>query len=116
VAKVVLQGMSFHAHHGVYPEETKLGGRYLVDVELTLDDPSVDEVAHTADYGAVYARVRELVTGERYRLIEVLAARIADDLLAREVHLRAVLVRVHKPHAPLPGVFGDVYVEVTRSR
>jgi len=25
-------------------------------------------------------------------------------------------VRVHKPHAPLPGLFEDVYVEVDRRR
>lgn len=116
MAKVVLQGMAFHANHGVYPEEVQLGGRYIVDVELTTDDPTSDDVSHTVDYSDVYARVRTITTGERYQLIETLAQRIADDVLARHARVRAVRVRVHKPHAPLPGVFDDVFIEIDRVR
>ena len=41
---------------------------------------------------------------------------IADRLLRYESELERVVVRVHKPHAPLPGVLRDVFVEVTRGR
>ena len=40
----------------------------------------------------------------------------ANAMLAREPRVRSVLVRVHKPHAPLPGVVRDVFVEVRRDR
>ncbi|HRB19555.1 MAG TPA: dihydroneopterin aldolase [Chitinophagales bacterium] len=32
-----LEGMEFYAHHGVYAEERKIGGRYVVDVWVQTD-------------------------------------------------------------------------------
>jgi len=34
MALVVLEGMRFHAFHGVYPEEQLLGTEYIVNVEV----------------------------------------------------------------------------------
>jgi len=76
-----------------------------------------DSLKATVDYGRVYDVVRRAVTTERrYRLIEALASRIAEALLAAEERVAQVTVRVHKPHAPLPGVVRDVAVEVRRER
>ncbi|MFO7546056.1 MAG: dihydropteroate synthase [Trueperaceae bacterium] len=111
-----LDGMEFHAYHGVYEEEGKLGARFVVDVELGLRIGGRDSLKTTVDYGRVYDIVRRAVTEERrYRLIEALASRIADTLLAVDELVERVTVRVHKPHAPLPGVVRDVSVEVHRS-
>jgi 7,8-dihydroneopterin aldolase/epimerase/oxygenase len=109
--------MRFHAYHGVFAEEARDGAPFVVDVELELDDlPGDDVLGRTVDYARVHARVAELVTGERHRLIETLARRLALDVLDREPLVMAVTVRVHKPEAPLPGVVGDVYVEVRHAR
>lgn len=116
MARIVLQGLRFHAYHGVHPEELRFGAPFIVDLELDLDLPEVDELARTVDYGRVYARVAAIVTGERYRLIEALAHRLARDVLTHEPLVVAVTVRVHKPHAPLPGTVGDVFVEVEHAR
>lgn len=114
--KIVLLGMEFHAHHGALDEEATLGARFTVDLELALDLPAEDVLDATIDYARVYGAVQQVVTGSRHYLIESLAAIIAEKLLAAEPLLDALLVRVHKPHAPLPGVVRDVYVEVRRER
>ncbi len=114
--KIVLSGLEFFGYHGVYEEEGRLGARFVVDVELTLALTAADSIKETVDYGKVYRLVESAVTGQRYRLIEALANRIVELILAEEDRVDAVRVRVHKPHAPLPGVFRDVYVEVTRER
>jgi len=114
--RIVLSGMEFFGYHGVHEEEGKLGARFLVDVELILALSGTDSIRHTVDYGRVYSLVGSAVTGRRYKLIEALAHHIATLLLSQEALVDAVRVRVHKPHAPLPGVFRDVYVEVFRSR
>jgi 7,8-dihydroneopterin aldolase/epimerase/oxygenase len=109
--------MRFHAYHGVFAEEARDGAPFVVDVELELADlPSDDVLGRTVDYARVHARVAALVTGERHRLIETLAQRLAHDVLAREPLVLAVTVRVHKPRAPLPGVVDDVFVEVRHVR
>lgn len=114
--RIVLAGMEFHGYHGVYDEEGKLGARFIVDVELLLPLPGEDSLKLTVDYGRVYQLVQVAVTGDRFKLIEALAATIAERLLASEQLVRRVVVRVHKPNAPLPGVLRDVFVEVHRQR
>jgi 7,8-dihydroneopterin aldolase/epimerase/oxygenase len=117
MARIALLGMRFHAFHGVFAEEARAGAPFVVDVELELAElPGDDDLARTVDYGRVHARVEALVTGERHRLIETLAQRLARDVLEREPLVVAVTVRVHKPHAPLPGVVADVFVEVRHER
>lgn len=115
--RLVLQGLVFHAYHGHYPEEAVLGGRFVVDVEMRLSLAEIqDDLSRTVDYAQVYERVRQEVTGQRYRLIETLADQIAERLWQSYPQLEALTVRVHKPQAPLPGLFEDVYVEVDRRR
>lgn len=116
MASIRLEGLRFHGYHGVFEEEARFGAPFVVDLWLDADLPEVDDLAATVDYARVYARVAAVVTGTRYRLIEALAHRLARDCLAEEPLVRAVTVRVHKPHAPLPGVVGDVVVEVRHAR
>lgn len=114
--RIVLNGMEFFAYHGVFDEEGTLGARFSVDVELSLALTTADTIKATVDYGRVHALVQDAVTGTRFKLIEALAATICERLLAEEPLVHAATVRVHKPHAPLPGIVRDVFVEVVRRR
>ena len=114
--KIVLTGLEFHARHGVYEAESRLGARFVIDIELTLTISGRDDLSATVDYSAVYDLVRVQVTETRFYLIEALAHRLAAALLDAHPLAAAVRVRVHKPHAPLPGIVRDVYAEVYRER
>jgi dihydropteroate synthase len=114
--RIVLDGMAFHGYHGVFPEEARFGARFVVDLELHVALPEEDDLAATIDYARVYDLVAGEVTGRRYRLIEALASAIAARVLDHDARIGAVTVRVHKPHAPLPGVVRDVVAEVVRRR
>ncbi len=117
MGKVALIGLEFHGRHGVFAEETRLGARFVVDVEMEFSFSNIlDRVTETVDYSAVYASVQDEVAVRRYYLIEVLANTIAERLMHEQPRLERLNVRVHKPHAPLPGVFRDVYAEVSRER
>ncbi len=115
---IFFKGMTFYGYHGVYPEETRLGQRFVVDLELGLDlapAARTDDLNQTVDYGRVYQVVRELVEGKPCRLVETLAERIADALLAG-FPVEEVRVRVTKPNPPIPGHYDAVGVEIRRSR
>lgn len=114
--RIVLSGLAFHGHHGVFDEEARLGARFVVDVELFLHVSGADELAATVDYSRVYTLVQQEVTTQRYRLIEALAHALIVRILDLETRVQAVTVRVHKPHAPLPGLVADVFVELHRER
>jgi 7,8-dihydroneopterin aldolase/epimerase/oxygenase len=114
--RIVLTGLEFHAYHGLFSEEAKLGGRFIIDVEMSVSIPAVVLIENTVHYGEVYELVKLEVTGTRHDLIETLANNIAAKVLEAHPLVRQLTVRVHKPFAPIPGLFRDVFVEVTRSR
>ncbi len=117
MGRIVLEGLEFYGRHGVKPEEGALGARFIVDVELEIAfEGKGDRLSATVDYAQVHALVAEVVTGERFYLIEALADALANRLLERFERVRSLVVRVHKPHAPLQGVFRDVFAEVAKER
>jgi 7,8-dihydroneopterin aldolase/epimerase/oxygenase len=114
--RIVLSGLEFFARHGVFNEETVLGGRFLVDLEMFLPLSNVINLEDTVNYASVFEAVKLEMTEQNHALIESLANRIADRILHDHALVARVIVRVHKPHAPIAGVFRDVFVEVDRSR
>lgn len=114
--RILLQGVQFHGHHGVYEEERKLGQRFLVDVEIQLDLREAggrDDLAASVDYGRIHALVVEIGTRQQFRLLEALAERIASAVL-EQFRVTQVTVRATKPSPPLPGIVAGVSVEITR--
>jgi dihydroneopterin aldolase len=119
--RISLIGMRFLGRHGVLLEERLEPQPFEVDVILHADlavASASDALTDTADYARLFERVREIVEGESFRLIEALAGAIASTALATTdpALVDAVEVRVRKPQAPLPGVFAHVEAALIRRR
>lgn len=110
-----LSGMQFFAHHGVFGAEAELGARFVVDVEYRYPFPKEDDLSGAVSYAEVYASVQGEMQ-RRCQLIERLAANIAGRLLREQPRVTWLRVTVHKPGAPIPGIFGDVSATVERQR
>lgn len=112
-----IKNMAFYAYHGLFEEEANLGQKFEVDVEIYGDFRGFarENQPQTVDYPRVCALVKQVVTGERFGLIEALADRIAD-VLQSELGLTKLRVRVRKPNPPVPVNFDGVEVEVRRER
>ncbi len=116
--RIILSGAQFFARHGVSAEERRIGGRFVVDVELDHDlrpSGASDNLADTISYSDVYRVVGEIVQGKSFQLVETLAEMIAQTLLAR-FPARAVRVRVKKQPPPLQGIVDYAGVEIYRER
>ena len=116
--KIILSGLKFWGRHGFLPEEKVLGQHFSIDLVMEADlQPAgeQDDLNLTINYGAVYEVVKAIVEEERYDLIEALAERIAQKVLAG-FEVVAITVTVNKPHAPIPGTFDNVAVEIRRGR
>jgi len=111
---ITLTGLTARGYHGVLTSERTTGQVFVVDVELEIDWPVIDELAGALDYGTVARRVVAHITGKPVRLIETLASQIADDIAATP-GVRSLEVCVHKPHAPLDLTFDDVCVRLHRT-
>ena len=117
--RIFLRGMRFMACHGVLPHEREVPQPFEVDVEMGLDLRAAgesDDLGDTVNYAKVYDVVSTVLTVTRKYLIEVIAEEIADDLLRDFDSLRWVRVTVHKPAAPIDGIFSDVGVTILRRR
>lgn len=113
-----LTGLRVRGRHGVLPAERELGQEFVVDATLWLDlrpAAASDDVAATVHYGQLAEALAGIVAGEPVALIETLADRLAATCLA-DPRVSRAQVTVHKPAAPIPLVFDDVAVTVTRAR
>jgi 7,8-dihydroneopterin aldolase/epimerase/oxygenase len=111
-----LRNMRFFARHGIIPEEGVLGQRYEVDVEVHADFSQAgrtDRLEYTVDYPRLCALVREVVTGQRFALVEALAENIAQRIGAQFAPIE-VTVRVRKPTPPVDLQFDGIEVEIRR--
>ena len=119
--RLSLRGMRFEARHGVHAWEKETAQPFEVDLVLHADlGPAAerDDLAATADYGALHGVVREIVEGRSFDLIEALAGAIASAALAATDPsvVDAVEVRVRKPKAPIDGAFDTVEAALLRRR
>jgi len=119
--RIALTGLRAFGRHGVFAQERRDGQEFLVDIVLRLDLTAAsrsDALADTVDYGALAEIAVKVVGGDPYDLIESVAGRIAEEVLADERmagRIESAEVTVHKPGAPIPHRFADVAVTVTRS-
>ena len=113
---VELRGLELHGFHGVLDEEAERGQRFLFDLRLEVGDAGLsDEIDDAVDYRDVVAAVREVSDGTRFRLLEALAAAVADALLER-FPVASVRLRVRKPDVELALPVEHAAVVVERER
>jgi 7,8-dihydroneopterin aldolase/epimerase/oxygenase len=113
-----IHGLRTWANHGVQPAEREQGQPFVIHVDLQLDlapAAASDDLADTVDYGTLSARVRDVVRGGPYDLIETVAGRVLD-LCMGDPRVRAAEVTVEKPHAPLPAPADGVSVTLRREK
>src|ERR1700761_6507455 len=110
---IFIKGVVVHARHGVMEHETRVGQRFVIDLELYTDlseSSRTDRLADTVSYSNVVATAPSAFKGTNYKLLERAAGAVADAVLAAFPRIRAVKVTVHKPHAPIAEIFEDAGV------
>lgn len=116
--QLAVRGIEVFAHHGVFEHERRDGQQFVVDLVLGLDTApaaAADDLSKTVDYGSLVTDVVSAVEQDPVDLIETVARRIADVVLARE-QVEWVEVTLHKPHAPIEATYSDVALTIKRSR
>lgn len=111
-----LENMIFYGYHGVSAAEKETGRRYEVDCELETDlapPGETDSLKDTVDYVAVYEKIKEIVEGKAFSLIESLATHLAKVVL-EEFPVFRVTLRVRKIIPPIAGNIDHIEIEVTR--
>lgn len=110
--KIKIEGMEFHAYHGLLPEETRIGGRFIVEMLIETDFTKAaeeDDIRGTVNYSEVYdLTAKEMAIPSK--LIEHVAKRIKDSILRVLKNIDRVEVTVIKLRPPVNGVMERVSV------
>ncbi|MCR8556297.1 dihydroneopterin aldolase [Mucilaginibacter sp. BJC16-A38] len=102
---IALHGAEFFAFHGFYPEEQKLGTRFIVDVDVSfapVKNLKDDEISNTVDYERVYGIV-EAEMKKTSKLIETVAQAIANEIKSQFPFTDSIRVSLKKMNPPLNG-------------
>ena len=101
---------------GVYPEERTRRRRVRMEVWAEVDAGKAaasDRIEDAFNYEKIEAEAREIAARGKFRLVETLAAKVAEACLAHD-QVRSVRVRVEKPGALAHT--RSVAVEVARAK
>lgn len=104
--------MEFHAFHGCYELERKVGNRFTVDLEVVAELGRVaqdDDVTQAVNYLTVYELVREQMALTQ-RTVERVAQNIIGAVRGRFPQVASVRCTVSKLAPPLGGKIRRVSV------
>ena len=113
-SKIYLRNVSFHAFHGVLPQEGIVGNDYLVNLVLDYDFSSAmktDDLQGTLNYAEVYQKVREEMAVPS-KLLEHVAGRIAHRLFSDFPEIQKLQLSITKVNPPMGADSDGAGVEV----
>jgi dihydroneopterin aldolase len=82
---VFIQGLKIDCVIGIYAWERKIRQEMLLDIEMGFDilpASQTDNIAQTLDYKAVSKRLIDFVKRSEFQLVETLAEKICEIILA----------------------------------
>lgn len=115
--KIKIKDLEVFANHGVFPEETKLGQKFLVSAVLYTNTRKAgmsDDLTRSIHYGEVSQFITRFMQENTFLLIETAAERLAWALLLETPNLEKVKLEIKKPWAPVGLPLDTVSVEIKR--
>lgn len=115
--EIHIEELEVFANHGAFPEETRLGQKFLISLILYTDSRNAgktDCLEKSVDYGEVSKFVTEYTKSHPCRLIEAAAEHLAEELLLRYELLKGVTLELKKPWAPVGLPLKTVSVKISR--
>ena len=116
--RIALEGLEFHAFHGVYPHERESGNWFEVDVAVDTDfsqAAKTDELDGTVDYEVIYQLVKQEMD-KPSKLLETVGENIVDVILKRFVKVNNVELKISKINPPIGGKAKKATVFISKKR
>lgn len=114
-----IEGLELFAHHGLLPEERRVGQMFIFDIELELDAcPACesDDIGDTVDYAEVADCVAEVSSSHDFNLLESLATAVAEAVMERFAGVIQLTVKLSKSSPAMSHSVDKVTATVRRQR
>ena len=117
--RVELRGLRVLARVGVPPEERRRPQPLEVDLDVHIDLTAAgrsDDLNDTVDYGGICSAAERAVAAAPAALLEHLAERVSDAVLAADDRVQEVAVAVRKVRPPVASHLATAGVSLRRRR
>jgi dihydroneopterin aldolase len=118
IGRVALEGLEFHAFHGVYPHERESGNWFEVDIAVETDfslAATTDELVGTVNYEQLFKVVKDEME-QPSKLLETVAEKVAKDVLEIFPNVISVEFRISKLNPPIGGKCKKATVSLLKRR
>ncbi len=115
--QIKIKNLEVYAYHGVFPEETKLGQKFLVDAALYTDTRKAgftDNLRLSVDYGTVCHFITEYMKEHTFKLLEAVAEHLAEAILQEIPGVERIDLEIKKPWAPIALPIETASVAISR--
>lgn len=115
--QIKIENLEVFSNHGVFPEETKLGQKFLVSCTMYLETRKAgkrDDLEESVNYGTISHLIKQKMEEDTYLLIEAVAEHLTEEILLFDEKIKAVDLEVKKPWAPIGLPLETVSVKISR--
>ena len=115
--EIRIEDLEVFANHGVFPEENKLGQKFLISAVLYTDTRKAgktDDLTASIHYGEVSAFITKYMKEHTYQLLERVAETLAEEMLKSISGLCKIDLEIKKPWAPVGLPLKTVSVKISR--
>lgn len=115
--RINIKKLEVFGNHGVLPEETILGQKFLVNAVLYTDTRQAginDNLDESINYALVCQFITRFMQKHTFKLIEAAAEKLAEAMLCEFTGLEKVELEIEKPWAPIGLPLQNVSVQIER--
>lgn len=115
--QITISKLEVFAKHGVYPEETALGQKFLISATLytsTRKAGKTDDLCFSVNYGEVSHFIQKYAVEHTWKLIESVAEQLSRAILLEFPLVRKAALTVEKPWAPIGLPLNTVSISIVR--
>lgn len=116
--RIALEGLEFHAFHGVYPHERESGNWFEVDISVETDlakAAQTDDLSQAVNYETLFRIVKDEMEKPSH-LLESIAGKIIDTIFQQLPSVTEVSLKISKVNPPIGGKCKRASVEVRKSK
>jgi 7,8-dihydroneopterin aldolase/epimerase/oxygenase len=116
--RISLEGLEFHAFHGVYPHERESGNWFEVDIAVDTDFTSAalqDELAGTVNYETLFRIVKDEME-KPSKLLETVAYTIIETVMRELPPVWQAELKISKVNPPIGGKCKKASIHVIHKR
>lgn len=118
IGKIALEGLEFHAFHGVYPHERESGNWFEVDITVDTNIPGgalSDDLSDTVNYETLFEIVKAEMA-KPSKLLETVGEKIVERVLQDIPEVQQVEIKISKINPPIGGKCKKASVSFLKKR